>query len=158
MDFTIQQDDPMTTTPAEFDIVPAGIHQMEIKSAEERPNEYRRCDENPNGDCLSLRLSAVNGKYKFIWDDIPQHLGWRAKQLAAACGNGVASGVLSLSPGDLVGRVITVEVSHYTSKAGKTTAVVKRYVQAQPAAASKPKAAPRTVAAKIGAEADHIPF
>jgi hypothetical protein len=158
MDFTIQQDDPMTTTPAEFDIVPAGTHLMEIKSAEEKANPYKQCDENPNGDCLSLRLSAVNGRFRFVFDDIPQHLGWRAKQLAAACGNDVAGGVLSLNPNDLVGRVITVEVSHYTSKAGKVSAVVKKYLPAQPAAASKPKAAPRTAAAKVAVDADHIPF
>jgi hypothetical protein len=161
MDFTIAQDDPRTTTPAEFDIVPAGTHLMEIKSAEEKANPYKQCDENPTGDCLSLRLSAVNGRFKFLFDDIPQHLGWRAKQLAAACGNDVAGGVLSLNPNDLIGRVITVEVSHYTSKAGKVSAVVKKYLPAQPAAASKPKvAAIRKPAAMVveNQSEDTIPF
>lgn len=160
MDFTIPADDPMTTTTAERDIVPVGVHQMEIRAAEEGTSDWKICDENPNGAVLKLRLSTVGGNHQFIFDDLPQHLGWRARQLAEACGGGVAGGVVSLNPDDLVGRVIEVEVSHYTAKtSGKTRAVVKRYMPAKPAAASK-TAAPRTQAAKVTAnlDPDHIPF
>jgi hypothetical protein len=56
--------------------------------------------------------------------------------------------------------VLTVEISHYTSKAGKTSAVVKRYVPA--AEADKPKAARSRPAAKAAAvdrmAGDDIPF
>lgn len=160
MDFTIPADDPMTTTTAERDIVPVGVHQMEIKAAEEGVSEWKICDENPNGAVLKIRLATVGGNHQFIFDDLPQHLGWRARQLAEACGGGVAGGVVSLNPDDLVGRVIEVEVSHYTAKtSGKTRAVVKRYLPAKPSAASKPAAA-RTQAAKVTAnlDPDHIPF
>lgn len=160
MEFTIPQEDPMTTTTAERDIVPVGVHQMEIKAAEEGTSEWKICDENPNGAVLKLRLSTVGGQHQFVFDDIPQHLGWRARQLAEACGGGVAGGVVSLNPDDLVGRVIEVEVSHYTGKSsGKTRAVVKKFLPAKPSAASKPAAA-RTQAAKVTAQLtdDSIPF
>lgn len=161
MDFKINDDVQQTTPTGEREIVPAGVHLMEIREASEGPNQYKVCDENPNGDCLKLRLVTNTGNYQFVFDDIPQHLGWRAKQLAAACGQDVASGVLSLSPNDLVGRVIEVEISHYTAKAsGKTRAVVKKYLPAKPAAASRPKVATRTQAAKVTAAMtdDSIPF
>jgi hypothetical protein len=161
MDFTIPQEDPMTTTTAERDIVPVGTHQMEIKAAEEGTSEWKICDENPQGNVLKLRLSKVGGNYQFVWADIPQHLGWLARQLAEACGGGVAGGTVSLNPDDLVGRVIDAEISHYTKKSGEIKAVVKKYLPAKPSAASKPKAAaPRTQAAKVTADLDpdHIPF
>ena len=145
---------PITTERA---IVPAGIHAMVIKAAEEGPNQYKTSDENPDGMCLKLRLATVTGDYKFVFDDIPRHLGWRAKQLAEALGVLPNGTTVSLEPDDLVGREITVEVSHYTSKAGKVSAVVKRYAQGT----QKPKAAskPRTTAAKVAtAGSDDIPF
>lgn len=156
MDWTIADEttQPITTERA---IVPAGIHAMVVKAAEEGPNEYKRSDENPDGMCLKLRLATVTGDYKFVFDDIPRHLGWRAKQLAEALGVLPNGTTVSLEPDDLVGREITVEVSHYTSKAGKVSAVVKRYVQGTP----KPKAAtkPRTTVARVAtAGSDDIPF
>lgn len=162
MDFTIAQNDQTTAGVMDREIVPAGTHLMEIKAAEEKTNDYKKCDENPDGNVLALRLATNGGNFKFVFDDLPQHLGWRAQQLAAACGFDVASGVLSLNPDDLVGRVVNVEISHYTSKAGKVSAVVKKYLPAAPSAASKSKAAPavrRTPAAKVTAASDDsIPF
>jgi hypothetical protein len=160
MDFTISQEATATAGTAERDIVPAGIHQMEIKACEEGTSDWKKCDENPAGAVLKVRLATVGGNYQFVFDDLPQHLGWRARQLAEACGSDVAGGTVSLNPDDLIGRVVTVEISHYTAKAsGKTRAVVKRYVAGKPAAASKPAAA-RTQAAKVTAnlDPDHIPF
>lgn len=160
MDFKITDDVQNTTATGEREIVPVGVHLMEIREASEGPNEYKVCDENPSGNCLKLRLVPNAGSYQFVFDDIPQHLGWRAKQLAAACGQDVASGVLSLNPGDLIGRVIEVEISHYTAKAsGKTRAVVKKYLPAKPGAASKPKAARAPVArVTTSLTEDAIPF
>lgn len=132
MDFTY---DDTEETPIERQLVPIGIHAMEIKHAEEGPNEYKTADNNPEGMCLKLRLAA--GDYRFIFDDIPQHLGWRAKQLADALGTSADGSKISLDPDELVGQVVRVDVSHYTSKAGKVSAVVKKYL---PAAAEKPAA------------------
>lgn len=158
MEFVVQDDQSQAVT-MERDIVPAGVHQMMIKHAEEGPNEYKRSDENPTGMCLKLRLATVDGNYKFVFDDIPQHLGWRAKQLADAVGVLAAGTKVSLQPDALVGVELTAEVSHYTSKAGKVSAVVKRYVAAttpKPAVKAKPK----TVAGKIIAALpdDDVPF
>lgn len=160
MEFII--DDASQPVMQERDIVPAGVHEMIIKFAEEGPNEYKTSDENPTGECLKLRLATAAGNYKFVFDDIPKHLAWRAKQLADAIGVTASGGKVSLDPNALVGLPVTVEVSHYTSKAGKTSAVVKRYVAASPTKATTPaKAAkPRTPAAKATAAlaADDIPF
>jgi len=155
MDFIVE-DQQSQPAMMERDIVPAGVHDMVIKHAEEGPNEYKRSDENPDGQCLKLRLATSSGNHKFVFDDIPKHLGWRAKQLADAAGIQAANGRISLNAEDLVGLAVTVEVSHYTSKAGKVSAVVKRYVAAQTPAA-KPKAKPKAaVVAKSGG--DDIPF
>lgn len=157
MDFVIQ-DDTGQPPMVEREIVPAGQHRMTIKHCEEGPNQYKTSDENPEGQCIKLRLSTVDGMYKFVFDDIPKHLGWRAKQLAEALAIVPVGGRLSLDPSELVGQVVNVEISHYTSKAGKVSAVVKRYVPASAVAAapvkqSRPK--PQKVAA---GPADDIPF
>lgn len=162
MEFMIEDEQSQTVTN-DRDIVPAGVHEMVIKFAEEGPNEYKRCDENPEGLCVKLRLATVDGNYKFVFDDIPKHLGWRAKQLADAVGIRPVNGKLLLEADALVGVPVTAEISHYTSKAGKVSAVVKRYVVASGVVrpVSKPAAAkPRTQAAKITASLpdDDVPF
>lgn len=158
MDFIID-DDQTQSSMAEREIVPAGVHAMFVKHAEEGPNQYKECDENPEGQCLKLRLATVEGNYKFVFDDIPKHLGWRAKQLADAIGLSSSAAKLSLEPSDLNGLELTVEVSHYTSKAGKVSAVVKRYVPKPAAvAAYVPKArAPLAKVVSSGPDND-IPF
>jgi len=155
MDFVIE--DEMSQPPmVEREIVPAGLHRMTIKHCEEGPNQYKTSDENPEGQCIKLRLSTVDGMYRFVFDDIPKHLGWRAKQLAEALAIVPVGGRLSLKPEELVGQVVNVEISHYTSKAGKVSAVVKRYVPAESGAAQK-KSRPRPQKVAAG-PADDIPF
>ena len=159
MDFVIQ-DDQSEPVMVERDIVPAGIHRMTVKHCEEGPNQYKTSDENPDGQCIKLRLATVDGQYKFVFDDIPKHLGWRAKQLAEAVGIIPVSGRLSLKPEELVGQVLNVEISHYTSKAGKVSAVVKRYVPVSSGTAATPKPAIKPKPQKVTAagSADDIPF
>ena len=156
MDFMIE-DEQSHGVMQERDIVPVGVHEMVIKHAEEGPNEYKACDVNPDGTCLKLRLATVLGNHKFVFDDIPKHMGWRAKQLADAIGVKPAGGKLSLQPDAVVGVHLAVEVSHYTSKAGKVSAVVKRYVPtATPQAPAKAeKQRPQKAVAAV---ADDIPF
>jgi len=133
MDFVIE-DQPTETVTHERAIVPAGRHEMFVKLCEEGTNEYKRHETNRDGRCLKLRLATVEGDYKFVFDDIPHHLGWRAANLADALGIKPVDGRLSLTPSDIEGQTLVVEISHYTSKAGKTSAVVKRYVPATVAA------------------------
>lgn len=146
---------------AERPLVPAGTHTMSIVHAEEGPNEYKRADENPEGLCLKLRL-GTDGGHKFVFDDLPQHLPWRAKQLAAALAIVPAGQDLDLDPSELVGQKVTVEITHYTSKAGKVSAVVKRYVPAA-APVSKPASKPASRRSNLAAVQaalpdDDIPF
>jgi len=159
MDFTIDIA-PQTETidTADRPLVPAGTHTLTIRSASEGPNEYKRSDENPQGLCLKLRL-ASDGNHRFVFDDLPAHLAWRAQQLAAAVGIIAVDGRLTLRPDELEGQKVSVEITHYTSKAGKVSAVVKRYLPAT--ATPAPKSADRrTAAQKIVAALpdDDIPF
>ena len=162
MDFIIEEDFNAAAPGQERDIVPAGTHRMVIKSAEEGPNEYKTSDTNPTGECLKLRLATVQGNYRFVFDDIPKHLAWRAANLADALGIKAVGERLTLTPDDCREQIVTVEISHYTSKAGKTSAVVKRYVPQSVAEKAKPEAAPRTRAAAVTAASnlgeDEIPF
>lgn len=73
-------------------IVPVGTWEFEIKNATEGPNQYRKSDKNPEGMCLSFRLSRLNGTYLFVFVDIPLDKGWIAKQLADAIGLGERAG------------------------------------------------------------------
>lgn len=162
MDFIIEDVEQSATT--ERDIAPAGIHVMRIVNAEEGPNQYKVSDNNPEGMCLKLRLAMQSGNYKFVFDDIPRNLGWRARQLAEAVGILPAGSKLSLSADDLHDQTLLVELSHYTSKAGKTSAVVKRYVPASQAATTAVQAKPaekpaaRRRAEPISSVPDDIPF
>ena len=157
MDFLIEEQQTETVTH-ERAIVPAGRHEMFVKLCEEGTNEYKRHETNPDGDCLKLRLATVEGDYKFVFDDIPHHLGWRAANLADALGIKPVDGRLSLSPSDIEGQTLVVEISHYTSKAGKTSAVVKRYVPATVAAKHAAiKATPKPPPAER-MPGDDIPF
>lgn len=153
MDFIIEDDFNASAPGQERDIVPAGTHRMVIKSAEEGPNEFKTSDTNPNGDCLKLRLATVEGNYRFVFHDIPKHLPWMAANLADALGIKAVGERLTLTPDDCREQIVTVEISHYTSKAGKTSAVVKRYVPASKADKPKP-AAPRSRAAAAVAASD----
>lgn len=159
MDFIIEDDFNAAAPAQDRDIVPAGTHRMVIRAAEEGPNEYKTSDVNPTGECLKLRLATVEGNYRFVFDDLPKHLGWRAANLADALGIKAIGGRLTLTPDDCREQIVTVEISHYTSKAGKTSAVVKRYVPATVAEKTKPAAAPRSrPAVAATAAGDDIPF
>ena len=122
--------DVHTQLPEERTIVPVGTHVATIKKAEEGPNQWKVDDANPDGICLKLRLSI--GQHKFVFHDLPKHLPWMAKQLADALGIVPEGNTLRVVPEDIEGREVTVEIVHYTSKSGKVSAVVKKYVPMQP--------------------------
>jgi hypothetical protein len=101
MDFTIDTAPQATTIDAsDRPLVPAGTHTLTIRSVSEGPNEYKRSDENPEGLCIKLRL-ASDGNHRFVFDDLPAHLAWRAQQLAAAVGIIPVDGKLTLRPDEL---------------------------------------------------------
>lgn len=153
------------TRAEEREIVPVGTHRLTIKEAEVGPNEYRTSDTNPDGICLKLRLELNRG-HKLIFHDVPQHQPWMAGQLARALGIQPDGSKLRLSPDMVAGQTVIAIVEHYTSKAGKTSAVIKRYLEpnAAPVAAAKPAAAPKAANARQPAAKvtdsfeDDIPF
>ena len=154
------------TRPEERPIVPVGTHKLTIKAAEVGPNQYRTHEtKNPDGICLKLRLE-LDRDHRLIFDDLPQHQPWRGGQLAEALGLQADGGTLRVSPDVVSGQTVYAMVEHYTSKAGKVSAVVKRYLAAKaPATPAKPAAQPpaRTPAAKVKAArpdigSDDIPF
>lgn len=151
MDFRVNTATDASPEPQDREIVPAGIHVASIKHAEEGVNKFRQTDENPHGLCLKIRLSI--GNYRFVFDDIPQHLGWRAAQLAAAVGITGDGSSVTLEPADLIGREVRVEVSHFTGKDGTVRATVKKYLPRESAA--RPKAVRRAAPQMAG---DDIPF
>jgi len=154
MEFNFEQSDPI---PSEREIVPEGIHRMEIIHAECGPNQWKVCDANPEGLCLKLRLKLDD--YKFVFNDIPQHLGWLAKQLGDSIGVVPEDGKINLTPKSITGREVMVEIEHYTSKVGRISAVVKRFLPAtkQP---QKRKAPHMKSAVALTDEAfpDDVPF
>jgi hypothetical protein len=153
---------PTASATTERQIMPAGRHTMVVKHAEEGPNDYKRSDDNPEGHCLKLRLSDMEGRFKFVFDDLPRSksLAWRALQLASAVGVMPRGETLSLTPDDVKDQTVEVEISHYTSKAGKVSAVVKRYIERTSDARPKTAAKTRTQAARVTAELDDgvVPF
>lgn len=160
MDFAIEPQNESPVDANERPIVPAGVRTLTIRSAEEGPNEWKRTDANPEGMCLKLRLST-DGNHRFVFDDIPVHLGWRAQQLAAAVGIIATGGKLTLRPDDLEGQAVSVEIAHYTSKAGKVSAVVKKYLPAADKPAAKPavkRPSPSAVQLPANFPDDEIPF
>ena len=157
-------EDQQDSAPAERELVPPGVHEMTIAYAEEGPNEWKTSDTNPEGMCLKLRLS-LGQQYRFVFDDLPQHLGWRAKQLAAALGTCPDGETLELTPEDLIDQAVRVEISRYTSKAGKVSSVVKKYLPAaevadkpKPKPAKKPPRVTPAVALASVEDDDDIPF
>lgn len=162
-DMNIDEDFPADvhkTMPEERTIVPVGTHVATIKKAEEGPNQWKTDEtSNPDGICLKLRLAI--GQHKFVFHDLPKHLPWMAKQLADALGIQPEGNTLRVVPSEIEGREVTVEIVHYTSKSGKVSAVVKKYVPATTkAAAPKRQTLPQKAAAtfKAAAGADDIPF
>lgn len=157
MDFILDDDFSQAPPTQEREIVPVGTHRMVIRYAEEGPNEYKVSDTNPTGECLKLRLATVEGNFRFVFDDLPKHLAWRAANLADALGIKPVDGRLTLTPDDCREQTVTAEITHYTTKAGEVRAQVKRYVPATVAAKPRPSVL-RTKPAGAATTGDDIPF
>ena len=150
----------------ERDVLEKGIHEMKIALCQWSTSEYNTSDNNPEGNRLEIRLAKV-GFTGFIFADIGQHEGWKAKSLAAALGLAWSPSAFA-DPGEFVGQSLMVGTDTWTSKAGKTRAVVDRWIAApvaveQPAKVV-PKSLPKSPAQKAAAQfaqhgdPDDIPF
>lgn len=146
-----------TTTDAatqERTIVPEGRHTFTIAEAEEGVDR----DGKPR---LSIRLSAVEGRYSFVFVDVYADAVQLARSLAAAVGVSAAGPALTLTPADIRGRRVDAVIFH--NKAGKPKARTFHAADGEPATAAPPTAPPastsrRTKGPAAPAGADDIPF
>jgi hypothetical protein len=82
-------------------------------------------------------------------------------ELAKAIGLEAEGNTLRVSPEAVLGQVVIAMVEHYTSKAGKVSAVIKKYLPGPvPPQAAKPARTPaaRVRAASPAIGSDDIPF
>ncbi len=149
------------TRPEEYDIVPVGTHRLKVVAAEVGPNQWKTDEKtNPDGICLKLRLE-FDATHRHIYHDLPKHRPYMGAELAKAIGLQADGNTLRVSPEAVLGQTVIAMVEHYTSKAGKVSAVIKKYLPGPvPQQAAKPA---RTAAAKVRAAAsaigsDDIPF
>jgi hypothetical protein len=142
----------------ERELVPEGTHRLKIIAAEVGPNPHKTSKKNPDGICLMLRLE-LDGRHRWVFHDIPKHKPWEGAQLADAIGLQADGNTLRVSPEAVKDQTVFATIEHYTSKAGRTSAIVKRYLAAE----QKQQRPARTPAAKVRASApaigsDDVPF
>lgn len=109
-----------------YDPVPTGTCRVEIVSADYRTLPWLITDDNPRGECLSLRLRA-SSTHAFVFADIPADKEWLRDRVAHAAGIEPAR----CTPAELVGKLVRVEISHVANRKGEIRAVVRKW---QPAA------------------------
>jgi hypothetical protein len=121
---------PASPAPIARDYPPApqGECTVEIVRAERRDVPWRTSDHNPRGECIVLRLAAGQG-HAFVFADLPVDKPWITKHVAAAVGIVIDQCV----PEELVGRLARVEIGHYTTRDGRTKAVVRKWLPGRPA-------------------------
>jgi hypothetical protein len=143
--------------PEERELVPEGTHRLTIIEAQVGPNPHKTHERNPDGICLMLRLE-LDSRHRWVFHDIPKHQPWQGAQLAEALGLQADGNTLRVSPESVKGKTVLATIEHYVSKAGRTSAIVKRYM-----AAEQKQRPARTPAAKVKASApaigsDDVPF
>jgi hypothetical protein len=136
---------PPTSQPAptrEYQVLAEGTHELEIVAASVGEVTWKVSDENPQGQCLRLRLSAGRDT-AFVFADIGREKKWVFKALAASLGlEPGPDGKVSIGPPEqMIGRRVHVEIGHFKTRAGETRANIKRWL---PAAVSTPSAAQST--------------
>jgi hypothetical protein len=109
-----------------YDLVSTGTCRVEIVSADYRTVPWLITDDNPRGECLSLRLRA-SSTHAFVFADIPADKEWLRDHVARAAGIEPAR----CTPDELLGRLVRVEIGHVANRRGEIRAVVRKW---QPAA------------------------
>jgi len=112
-----------------YAVVPAGEVTVEVVAADIADVPWRTSDDNPRGTCLRLRLSAGRS-FGFIFVDVPHHLTWLRRAVAAALGLTDDE----LEPGAAIGGTARVVVKHFTARDGTVKAGVARWLPRRPAA------------------------
>jgi len=149
---------PVDGRAEERELVPEGTHRLKIIAAEVGPNPHKTSEKNPDGICMMLRLE-LDGRHRWVFHDIPKHQPWLGAQLAEAIGLQADGNTLRVSPEVVKDKTVLATIEHYVSKAGRTSAIVKRYMapdQKQQRPARTPAAKVKAASPAIGS--DDIPF
>lgn len=123
MNEQIGGDAPQQEVKPRYSILAKGQHELEIVAASVGKVEWKVRPENPQGECLRLRLSA-GSSYGFVFVDAPSHLTW----LYRVIGEAVGLDESEVDPERLVGRRVTVEIDHYTRRDGTTGTKVAKWL------------------------------
>lgn len=119
--------DPDLRPRRRYDPVPTGTCRVEIVSADYRTLPWLITDDNPRGECLSLRLRA-SSTHAFVFADIPADKEWLRDRVAHAAGIEPAR----CTPGELLGRLVRVEIGHVANRRGEIRAIVRKWQPAHP--------------------------
>ena len=123
----------MSTGYKEF-IVQPGEYTAKVFKAEWVQSQYRERDDNPNGDSLSLwmDLELPNSKYKRVFDTISITDLLRINQARVSAGlkpYKQSKNILDKDIEDMEGQRILLLIDKYKSKAGKTSNIVRSYLE-----------------------------
>lgn len=116
---------------SEYEPAPAGEIEVEIVAASIGAVAWKVSDDNPQGECLRLRLRPA-GNYAFVFCDVP--LDWGRMLDAVKRSAGVEGE--ELLPEAFVGKQARVVLKHYTGRDGSTRASVAKWL---PPAKPEPK-------------------
>jgi hypothetical protein len=123
----------MSTQYKEF-IVQPGEYTAKVFKAEWVQSQYRERDDNPDGDSLSLwmDLELPDSKYKRLFDTISITDLLKINQARVSAGlkpYKQSKNILEKNVEDMEGQRIVLLVDKYNSKAGKTSNIVRSYIE-----------------------------
>lgn len=158
-DFWTGDETAATTETGELTLVPDGRHVGEIKVARFKEVEWKKCDANPSGLCLTLCVEVAG--HQAVWADIPvQYRGLIEAVCRSARVHPPAKGE-DWNESVLKGEMVSIETVQGIAKSGRqyvridkwhpNPAPLPKEVDAKPAPKRQPKPA------TMGVE-DDIPF
>ena len=123
----------MSTQYKEF-IVNAGEYTGKVNRAEWVQSQYRKSQENPNGDSLSLwiDLELQNNKYKRVFDTISITDLLKINQARISAGLKEfrqSKDLTKKDVSDMENQRVLIEIERYKSKVGKVSNIVKSYLE-----------------------------
>jgi hypothetical protein len=132
--FDADFDRPVSPAPASrgYAVVPTGEVAVEVVAADIADVRWKASTDNPSGTCLRLRLTAGR-EFAFVFADVPQHMTWLRRAVAAALGLTDDE----LEPGAAIGGTARVVITHFTARDGTVKAGVARWLPRRPAAPAR---------------------
>jgi hypothetical protein len=114
-------------------IIDADEYTGKIKKVEWINSPYSITEYNQEGLCLSVWIDIpYDGQTKRIFDKISVTSPTKLNELRQAVGLQPVPKGEDFEESEILGREVQLEVDRYTSKAGKVSNIVKRYVKQEP--------------------------